>query len=111
MYLQLLTREAIPHPEALKTNLKDGVVTKRHEFIEKNQQEDAFVVFGGEEQTPFWRRSDGIRFVYTNLDYSRALATADQQDSFLDHTIVECDGSEFLRYYREAWNNHKADRY
>jgi hypothetical protein len=107
MRFRILPEETTPGPDKLETILTEGVATKRHEFIEKGKK-DAFVVFEGEEHTPYWRREDdGIRFVYTDLDYGTALATAQQPNSFLEHTVID-DGREFLRYYREAWEKHTA---
>lgn len=104
MKLRLLT-DIVP-ADQLQTTLKKGVPTKRHEFITKGQT-DAFVVFEGEEECPFWRRvGDGIRFVYTDLTYEAALATAGQTNSFLDHVVTETDGGEFLDYYWQAVSKH-----
>jgi hypothetical protein len=104
MRLQILTAEATPAPEKLETSLKAGMVTKRHEFSERGEKA-AFVVFEGEEQRPFWRRESGdIRFVFTDLSYHGALAVARQPNSFLDHTTMDSNGGEFLRYYREAYS-------
>src|ERR1044072_3109000 len=106
MRFRIIADESLPAPEALETSLKAGVATKRHEFIEKGSN-DAFVVFEAEEDTPFWRRQgDGIRFVYTDLTYAKALAIASQPGSFLVHTVTDTDGEEFVRYYTEARTNH-----
>ncbi|MBX4189490.1 hypothetical protein KW785_02755 [Candidatus Parcubacteria bacterium] len=95
-------------PDTIQTDLREGISTKRHEFIEKGKK-DAFVVFEGEDGTPFWRReNDGIRFVFTDLDFRKALALTARPESFLDHTVTDTDGGEFLRYYREAWEKHTA---
>ena len=68
---------------------------KRFEFRE-NPSADAFVVFEGHEETPFWNRGGKIHFCHTDLTLAKARASAlagvvQQQ---------EIDGDETF----EAWN-------
>lgn len=106
MRLRLLDEKSLLPVDQIQTDLRAGVSTKRHEFA-AGTDPDVFVVFEGEEECPFWRRDDdGIRFVYTDLTFERALSTANQPESFLGHSVHDADGQEFLSYYQEARQKH-----
>ena len=83
--------------------------TKRHEFSAIDGRNDAFIVFEGKEDEPFWRREgDGIRFVYTDLDFATALMLTNREPNKFSHKIFETDFEEFYKYFEEAHSNHQV---